>query len=256
MLIGALVGLVPPGMTLLVLMYMPEVWPHFLAPHTPLLASDFFPLATAYAIVRFSLFDPGIVIRRSIVYVLLSVAIGFAYVGGGFAIQRIFDLELETLVYANVILVLTFSFMFPFLRHYTGRLVERAFFRSAYDADGVIRSISRRLVSDLDLGRILGEIDKVLRETLRAENACVLIRQQEFGALRSLPQPRARGGRQRHRPEGAAAQLPDPHPRGARQPAQRRRGAREPRPQTSAFRAARGDEPHGRDAARAGDLPG
>jgi signal transduction histidine kinase len=128
----------------------------------------FFTSLSTYAIVRHRLFDVRMLVARSITYLLLLVTLGIAYTAAAFAISRLFFSQAttswqQTLVYASISLVL--AFIFQPLRRAFERLTDRIFYHDRYDSREVLDSISRILVSEMEIDRMLARsLDTLCRE--------------------------------------------------------------------------------------------
>ncbi len=181
--IGALVGLVPSGFGLLAVSVWPELVTPWLPPHWLLLAANVFPLSVAWAIVRFDLFGVSFVLRRSVAYVLLTSLMVASYVGVVLVVHTLFHPRLEVTPYLNTFLVIVYAFLFPPARRLVVAFVDRTLFRTPYDYREAVQQLSHALVSELDLNRILAEIDATLRDTLQLDRALVLVRPERYGAL-------------------------------------------------------------------------
>ncbi len=197
--IGALVGLVPSGFGLLAVSVWPELLQPWLPAHWLLLTANAFPLSVAWAIVRFNLFGVSFVLRRSVAYVLLTSGMIASYVGVVLAVHTVFHPRLEVTPYLNTFLVIVYAFLFPPARRLVVGFVDRTLFKTPYEYREVVQQLSHTLVSELDLDRILAEVDATLRDTLRLEHAMVLIRPERGGAFVHYPSTRARNAP--HAPE-------------------------------------------------------
>ncbi len=193
--IGALVGLVPSGFGLLAVSVWPELLQPWLPAHWLLLTANVFPLSVAWAIVRFNLFGVSFVLRRSVAYVLLTSLMIGSYVGVVLAVHTVFHPRIEVTPYLNTFLVIVYAFLFPPARRLVVAFVDRTLFKTPYDYREVVQQLSHALVSELDLDRILAEVDSALRDTLQLEHAMVLIRPERGGAFVHYPPSRGRNPR-------------------------------------------------------------
>jgi signal transduction histidine kinase len=111
-----------------------------------------------YAIIRHHLFDVRRLVARSITYLLLLTTLGIAYVAVAFSISQLFFGDAtsslnQTIVYAALSLVL--ALMFQFFREKFERLTDRIFYHDRYDARLVLDSLSRVMVTEIDIDRLL-----------------------------------------------------------------------------------------------------
>jgi hypothetical protein len=131
-----------------------------------------YPLAIAYATVRYRLFDATVVIRRSVVYTMLAGLITGAYA--------------LVLASANLVLAQTeltrspwFSAGFMFavalafnpVREAVRRAVDRTFFRERYDYARTIQALARSMRSLLDLDEITRRLGSTIESAMHVSTA-------------------------------------------------------------------------------------
>ncbi|MBN1937091.1 MAG: GAF domain-containing protein [Anaerolineae bacterium] len=113
------------------------------------------PLSFAFSIVRYRLFDIDTVINRSIVYVIVVVAILVLYI---FSIQVMCSLGLDV-HYDNpgfvAILVILISILLDPLRQQVQRIVDRIMYRRRPDYRQVMQEMSGEIVSTIELDQLL-----------------------------------------------------------------------------------------------------
>jgi hypothetical protein len=130
------------------------------------------PVAIAIAILRYRLFDIDVVIRRTLVYSVLTLTLGTAYFLGVVALQGLFVwLTGETSTLAVVASTLVIAALFGPLRRHVQALIDRRFFRKKYDAHRVLEAFAVRTQQQADLDVLTGDILGVVRETLQPDGA-------------------------------------------------------------------------------------
>src|SRR5262249_19596277 len=122
-----------------------------LAGFTPLL----FALSLAYAVVKHDLFEIDAMVKRGAYYLVLTGAVGAAYV----ACVALFDMAFSAGTFARsaafpIIFALAVLLLFNPLRARLQRLVDRVFFRTSYDGARVLAGVGRDLASTLHQERI------------------------------------------------------------------------------------------------------
>ncbi|MBW4061071.1 hypothetical protein HJC99_00660 [Candidatus Saccharibacteria bacterium] len=123
---------------------------------------------STYAIIRQRLFDVRLLVTRSIVYLLLLITLTVIFVGSAFAASHfLFNDQSgglnQTLVYAALSIILAFAFQ-PLRRGFE-HLTNRIFYHDQYSSRMVLDSISRILVSELHLDRLMSRsLDTLCRE--------------------------------------------------------------------------------------------
>lgn len=136
-----------------------------------------FPIAAGIAIVRHRLFDIDLLIRRTLVYGLLTVSLVGAYlvlilVSQG-VVQAISGQRSDL---TTAISTLGVAALFrPFLTRIRA-LVDRRFYRRKYDAARLLESFSARLRDQLDLAMLSAEISAVVDETMRPAHVSLWLR--------------------------------------------------------------------------------
>jgi len=108
------------------------------------------------AIVRYHLLDIRVFIRKSSVYLLVSVVVAVPYVAMLYGLYRIFELQIAAWwLHASLILLL--AIILRPLYGWAQNLVDRLFYRDRYDSLRALEAFSRRTQSLTDSAR-LGDI--------------------------------------------------------------------------------------------------
>ena len=136
-----------------------------------------FPIAAGLAIIRYRLFDIDLLIRRTLVYGLLSVSLVAAYlvlilVSQG-VVQAVSGQRSDITTAAATLGVA--ALFRPFLSRIRA-LVDRRFYRSKYDAARLLESFSVRLRDEVDLAALSMEVSAVVRETMHPTHVSLWLR--------------------------------------------------------------------------------
>ncbi len=126
-----------------------------------------YPLAIAYATVRYRLFDATVVIRRSLVYTMLAGLITGAYallLAAANALLARSDLTRSPWFSAGFMFVVALAFN-P-LRESVRRAVDRTFFRERYDYARTIQALARSMRSLLDLDEITRRLATTIQSAM------------------------------------------------------------------------------------------
>jgi serine phosphatase RsbU (regulator of sigma subunit) len=142
------------------------------------------PLTFAYAIVRFKLFAVQVIVRKSIVYaVLTAVVTGFyalAVVAGNAIVSSATMFSSPLFAFCFGLVVVLF---FDPLRRRMQAFVDRTFFRDRADFQTALLEMSRSVVSQLERGKIRELLTERTAELLRLEKLELLTPRPEDGAL-------------------------------------------------------------------------
>jgi hypothetical protein len=146
--------------------------------------------ATGVAILRYRLYEIDTIIRRTLVYTALVTALAAVYLAGIGITDVAFRLVTgQSGTIAVTLSTLAVALAFQPLRRRIQRLVERRFYRRAYDAAATLSAFSGRLREHVDLASLDHEILTVVQHTFQPRFAGMWLR--ETGARPAVPLPRA-----------------------------------------------------------------
>src|SRR3989454_7447757 len=186
--LGTLFGFGLPGLVLLV---SAVTWGQVamnIAAFTPFL----FALSLAYAIVKHDLFEIDAIVKRGAYYLLLSGAVGAAYV---FAI-----VVFNSILKANAVtdspafpVLFTFAVLLVFnpLRTRLQAFVDRVFFRTHYDGARVLAEVGAELVSTLKRDQIVSLVRSCIDQAIPNAGTCIFVRHAGEESLREVGGGRA-----------------------------------------------------------------
>lgn len=192
---GSIAGFLPMFLTigLAILFNLPEKYPRLGQRLTvaSLLAFPLFPLSFAYAIVRHQVIPVRLILRRGVRYLLVSrgfiiiqalVVFGilsFLLTGSRLvAIDRLgqrADIVVTMAATALAIAGLTF------LNQRVMPIIDRRFFREAYDAQQVLSELGLEMRKVSTVEQLLERAVAKIQDALHAENVTIFLRDQETG---------------------------------------------------------------------------
>lgn len=149
-----------------------------------------FPLAIAYAILRYRLLDADRLLSQGVAYgalTFLIIATYFAVINGlshFLAVKASDPILLSLFVLA---LILAFN---P-LRNWIQRLVDRVFFREVVDYHAALQDFSHELTHTLDLNAVLAEVGRRVEEALHPARQWTCLYDQDLACY--IGQPTGQG---------------------------------------------------------------
>ncbi len=148
----------------------------------------FFPLSTAYAILRYRLFDMNMVIGRGVVYAVLSVAVVAVYFLILYVISSVFGMTLPA---NNPIVLGVFVFLLALLlnpaRARIQDAVDRFFMREAVDQRHAVDFFVDRLTETTGLPSVLKALNETFELGWKPEFAALFLHDMRSG--RYVPHP-------------------------------------------------------------------
>jgi hypothetical protein len=139
------------------------------------------PLAFAFSILRYRLWDIDIIIRRTLVYSLLTGLLGLIYLGIVLILQTVltvFGGERSPVIL--VVSTLAIAGLFNPLRQRVQAAIDSRFYRGRYKAEQVLAQFALTARDETDLEILTSELERVVAETLQPEHASLWIRPTEI----------------------------------------------------------------------------
>lgn len=125
-------------------------------------------LGIAIAILRYRLWDIDIIIRRTLIYSILTALLALFYIGAVVILQQF----LRALTGAGddlAIIVSTWAIaaLFNPLRHRVQDTIDHRFYRRKYDAQQVLERFAATARDEVELEKLAGELLRVVTETMQ-----------------------------------------------------------------------------------------
>jgi hypothetical protein len=131
------------------------------------------PVAAGVAILRYRLYAIDRIIRRTVVYGLLTALLGGTYAGVVLALGQVFGRSSSLAV---AIATLTVAAVFRPARRRIQQVVDRRFNRRRYNAAQTIQAFSVRLRDQVDLDILTTEVLKVVDQTMEPTTVSLWLR--------------------------------------------------------------------------------
>jgi len=138
-----------------------------------------FPLSIAVAIWRYQLFDIDIIIHRTLVYGLLTVALGILYFSSVVLFQTLFTLVSEQRsTLAIVMSTLLIAASFNPLRSRVQKFIDKRFFRNKYNAQKAVEGFGRIARDETDLEILQNSLVLVVQNAMQPESITIWLSKQ------------------------------------------------------------------------------
>jgi hypothetical protein len=138
-----------------------------------------FPIVVALGVFRYRLYDIDLIIRRTLIYGVLTVALALVYAGSVVVLQEVF----RTLTgsqgqsqAAIVISTLAVAALFNPLRKRVQERIDRRFYRGRYDAERVLEAFAETARRETDLETLKGDLLEVVQRSLQPESISIWLK--------------------------------------------------------------------------------
>lgn len=130
-----------------------------------------FPLAVGLAIQRYRLYDIDLIIRRTMIYSLVTLVLGLVFgITVMFSQQIIFRLtSQQESELATVLSTLFIAGLYSPLRERIQQGIDRRFYRQKYDAEQTLAAFGAEIQNEVDLDALVVKVEAVVAETLQPE---------------------------------------------------------------------------------------
>lgn len=136
------------------------------------------PTCLSIAITRYRLFDIDVIIRRTLVYSILSGLLGVVYFGSVTVLQGVFtSLGGSQTPAITVISTLGIAALFSPLRKRIQDFIDRRFFRSKYNAEQALSTFAAAARAETNLELLSGSLVVTIQETLQPADASLWLLQ-------------------------------------------------------------------------------
>ncbi len=137
----------------------------------------FIPLSVAIAILRSQLWEIDVIIRRTLIYGMLTVILTGVYIGLIISLQALLRgiIKQDNSV-AIVVSTLAIAALFQPLRLGIQGIIDRRFYRRKYDAAKTVEAFSTILRSEVDLNQLREHLITVVQDTMQPSQVSLWLR--------------------------------------------------------------------------------
>lgn len=150
------------------------------------------PLALFAGLLRYRLWDIERLLSRTIVYAVATTLLGGVYVAFVVAVQQLLgSVAASPLIESRLAVAVTTLLLASIFRPVRDRVqlfVDRRFHRSRYDVQMTVEHFARRLRDEVEVGRIVSELQAVLTRAVEPQHAWLWLcdgasRREELGTM-------------------------------------------------------------------------
>jgi hypothetical protein len=135
------------------------------------------PATFLLAITRSRLWDVDIIIRKTLQYSLLTGLLVLLYVALVVLVQLLFGQAINDSPLLLTLSTLLILALFNPLRRWAQEVIDRRFYRLAYDAQQVLENFAQTARDETDRETLKVELLKVVQETMQPENMSIWLKQ-------------------------------------------------------------------------------
>jgi hypothetical protein len=140
-----------------------------------------FPVVIGISVLKYRLYDIDIVIRRTLLYGVLTVLLAALYLGSVTVLQLFFaDFSPHRSPAVMAVSTLAIAALFNPLRRRIQQIIDRRFYRSKYDAARMLERFNESMRDEVELERLLASLQAVVEETMQPDGVSIWLRKRSL----------------------------------------------------------------------------
>jgi hypothetical protein len=142
--------------------------------------SLFIPVSITISVLRYRLWDIDIIIRRTLIFGLLTGTLGLVYFSSVVLLGQVFqDLTGQQSTLAIVLSTLAIAALFSPLRRRIQDIIDRRFYRRKYDAERTLANFATVIRDQIDLNELTTVLLSIVQETMQPEHLSLWLKEQK-----------------------------------------------------------------------------
>jgi hypothetical protein len=155
-----------------------------------MLLSITLPISIGIAIFQYRLWDIDIIIRKTLVYSVVTILLALVYIGGVLLLQGLFaGLGVGKSPVAIVLSTLAIAALFNPVRRWVQNGVDRRFFRKKYDSEQALTAFAAQARDEVDMERLWVALVSTLEKTVQPAQVSLWLEASGLQVANSLAPP-------------------------------------------------------------------
>lgn len=135
------------------------------------------PIAIGIAVLRYRLFDIDLIVRKTLVYSVLTALLALIYFGGVVLVQQLTRSITASSDLAIAVSTLMLAALFFPLRRRVQSAIDRRFYRRKYDAAKTLAAFGVTVRDEVELDKLTSELLKVVGKTMQPTSVSLWLKE-------------------------------------------------------------------------------